>query len=102
GHSHVYERTFPILGHYGMSDTFDPDKHIIKDTAGAKRRGIIYIVNGAGGQSDVNEKGTPLPAAAFYNNSIGGSMILDFSGSRLDARWICADGVIRDQFSIVK
>lgn len=109
GHSHVYERTYPILGHYGLADTFDPGQHIVGKSdslntyhIGTERQGIIYIVNGAGGQIDDQEKGSPLKAAVYYNNSVGGSMILDVAGNRLDAQWICADGVVRDRFSIIK
>ena len=109
GHSHVYERTHPILGHYGMANTFDPKKHVVaqsdapnKYRVNGARQGIIYIVNGSGGQVGGKQNGYPLKAATYSNNSIGGSMLLDFSGNRLDAKWICADGVVRDQFSIVK
>jgi hypothetical protein len=109
GHSHVYERTHPIRGHYGASDSFDFAKHVVAKTdapsqyhVDGKEQGIIYVINGSGGQVGGQQNGYPLKAAIYSNNTIGGSMILDFSGNKLDARWICADGVVRDQFSIVK
>jgi hypothetical protein len=63
---------------------------------------VIYIVNGSGGQIGGQEPGYPLKAAAYSNNTQGGSLILDVVGNKLEARWICADGVVRDRFSIVK
>ena len=109
GHSHEYERTHPIIGHYGKSESFDFNKHVIA-TADApnqyhvngEAQGIIYVVNGSGGQVGGQQNGFPLQAAIYSNNTVGGSMILDFTANRLDARWICADGVVRDQFSITK
>jgi 3',5'-cyclic AMP phosphodiesterase CpdA len=102
GHSHVYERTYPMRGHYGSSATFDLKKHVVDDSSGngVSRRGIVYIVAGSGGQIDADEKGSRLPEAVYSNNDIGGSVLLDFSEQRLDVRWVCADGQVRDQFFI--
>lgn len=109
GHSHVYERTHPIRGHFGPADTFDPKKHIVEKTSspdqyivGKNGQGVIYIVSGSGGQVGGQEEGYPLKAAKFYNNTVGGSLLLDFNNNRLDAKWICADGQVRDTFSITK
>lgn len=109
GHSHVYERTHPLRGHYDEAATFDYAKHVVekKDApnhyrVGKNGQGIIYIVSGSGGQVGGKSEGYPLRAAVYYNNTIGGSMILDFNDNQLDVRWICADGEVRDQFSIVK
>lgn len=108
GHSHVYERTHPILGHTGLSESFDPAKHVVEQKVAPDqyqvkgRQGVIYIVNGSGGQIGGQEPGYPLKAAAYSNNTHGGSLILDVVGNKLEARWICADGVVRDHFSIVK
>lgn len=108
GHSHVYERTYPILGHYGLADSFDPQTHVFSVGADSHyqvkeaRQGIIYIVAGSGGQLDDQEKGVPLKSAVYYNNTIAGSILLDISGNKLVGRWVCADGIVRDEFSIEK
>jgi len=109
GHSHVYERTHPLRGHYGAASTFDPKKHVVeqKDSpnhyrVGKGGQGVIYIVSGSGGQLGGQEEGYPLKAATYYNNTVGGSLILDFNDNKLDAKWICADGLVRDAFSITK
>jgi hypothetical protein len=51
-----------------------------------------------GGQAE----GYPLRAATYYNTTVGGSLLMDFNDNRLDTKWICADGQVRDQFSITK
>lgn len=115
GHSHVYERTHPLRGHYGKNDTFDPAKHI--DSQGSstseyivkdKNQGIIYLVNGSGGQlwegqgGEIDFKDYPLKSAIYSNRNIGGSIILDIQGSKLTSKWITEDGKVGDQFSITK
>jgi acid phosphatase type 7 len=109
GHSHVYERTHPLRGHYGEANSFDPKKHIVetKDSpnnyrVGKEGQGVIYIVSGSGGQVGGQAEGYPLRAATYYNTTVGGSLLMDFNDNRLDTKWICADGQVRDQFSITK
>jgi acid phosphatase type 7 len=109
GHSHVYERTHPLRGHYGAANTFDAKKHVVEKTdspnnyrVGKNGQGVIYIVSGSGGQVGGQAEGYPLRAATYYNTTVGGSLIMDFHDNKLDAKWICADGQVRDRFSIVK
>jgi acid phosphatase type 7 len=109
GHSHVYERTHPLRGHYGLASTFDPRKHVVEKISSINNyivdggnQGIIYVVNGSGGQVGGEQRGYPMKSAVYSNNIIGGSMLLDFSANQLVAKWVCADGVVRDQFSITK
>ncbi len=109
GHSHVYERTHPLRGHYGEANSFDPKKHIVETKespnnyrVGKEGQGVIYIVSGSGGQVGGQADGYPLRAATYYNATVGGSLLMDFNDNRLDAKWICADGQVRDQFSITK
>ncbi len=109
GHSHVYERTFPMRGHLGINDSFDAAKHVFATEkspnyyqVGKNGQGVIYIVNGSGGKLGGRQPGFPLKSAVYTNTEIGGSMILDVSKSKLDAKWLAADGQIRDQFIIKK
>jgi len=109
GHSHVYERTHPLRGHYGEANSFDPKKHVVERTTspnhylvGKGGQGVIYIVSGSGGQVGGQAEGYPLRAATYYNTTVGGSLLLDFNDNRLEAKWICADGQVRDRFSITK
>ena len=109
GHSHVYERTVPMRGHFGINDTFDAAKHVVATEkspnhyqVGKKGQGVIYIVNGSGGKLGGRQKGFPLKSAVYTNTEVGGSMILDVTKTKLDAKWLAADGQIRDQFIIEK
>ena len=64
GHSHAYERSFLIDGHYGMSNTFDRNTMLLNGGGGreeepsgayakplgiASRRGAVYVVAGSSG-----------------------------------------------------
>jgi hypothetical protein len=69
---------------------------------GKEGQGVIYVVNGSGGKLGGREPGFPLKSAVYTNTEVGGSMILDVSKSKLDAKWLAADGQIRDQFIIEK
>ena len=113
GHSHSYERSFLVDGHYGASSTFGPanvvdggdgrpagDGAYRKATFGAApHEGSVYAVAGSSGQTG----GGPLDHPAMYVSlNVLGSMILDVSGDRIDATFIDAKAVVRDSFSIVK
>ncbi|MBO9699568.1 MAG: metallophosphoesterase [Sporocytophaga sp.] len=120
GHSHSYERSKLIKGHYGAESTFDPDVHNLSHSSGRydgspnsctylkdslhKVDGTVYVVSGASGCVGGN------PHVAYPHNAMeafnditnGGSLILEIEGSRLDAQWLNADGAIRDRFTIIK
>jgi hypothetical protein len=38
----------------------------------------------------------------YANATDGGAALLEVQGNRLDLKWICADGVIRDRFTLMK
>jgi hypothetical protein len=109
GHSHVYERTMPLRGHFGLNDSFDAAKQVVANekapnhyVVGKKGQGVIYVVNGSGGKLGGREPGYPLRSAVYSNTELGGSMIFDVSKSKFDAKWVAADGQVRDQFIIEK
>ncbi|WP_157976920.1 metallophosphoesterase [Taibaiella helva] len=118
GHSHDYERSKLMKGHYGNEASFDPGVHhlsassgmydgsanscpYIKDSA-TNYQGTVYVVSGSAGQLGGQQSSFPYNAMYYSNATNGGSMILEVKGNRLDAKWICADGVIRDQFTMMK
>ncbi len=110
GHSHSYERSFLIDGHYGLSETFAPEMivdagsgndppYIKADIGPAPHQGTIYTVAGASGQIT----GGPLDhPAMFVSFNRLGSLVLDFAGDRLDLRYLADDGAILDQFTMRK
>lgn len=110
GHSHVYERTHPLRNHFGKDDTFSAGAHVFANSNSTadyivkqgKPQGVIYIVNGSGGQIGGKQPGFPLNSAIYTNTEIGGSMIIDIENKKLDAKWIAADGRILDKFTITK
>jgi hypothetical protein len=113
GHSHSYERSVLIDGHYGTSDTFGP-QHVMDggdgDPAGigpyvkpplamAPHEGTVYSVVGS---SSKNGGGlTQHPVMTVFIN-YEGSLVVDVNGSQLDGYWIDKDGVLDDHFQIRK
>lgn len=110
GHSHVYERTHPLRNHFGKDDTFSSKDHVFASSNSTSEyivkkgtpQGVIYIVNGSGGQLGGRQPGFPLNSAIYTNTEIGGSMIIDVEGKKMDAKWIASDGSIMDKFTITK
>ncbi len=118
GHSHDYERSRLLHGHYGPEATFSATTHLIdsssamyngttnscpyiKDTVNHKS-GTVYVVSGSSGQLGGQQTSFPHDAMFYSDATNGGSMILDVENNRLDLKWLCADGVIRDQFTMFK
>jgi hypothetical protein len=110
GHSHVYERSMLVNGHYGMSNTFTQAMVIDggdgrKSGDGAYSRapnttkGAVYVVAGSGGQIGGGSLDHP---AMFISLNKLGSMMIDFDGSSLDASFIDDTGAVLDTFSIQK
>jgi hypothetical protein len=113
GHSHAYERSFLIDGHYGLSGTFSSAN--VKDGGSGRpsgtgayekplagpdpHEGAVYAVAGASGQTS----GGPLNHPAMYLSlNVLGSMVLDVNGNRLDATYLDSTGTVRDTFTIIK
>ncbi len=112
GHSHSYERSFLIDGHYGLSGTFTP---AMKKDGGSGRvdgsgayqkpggmaphAGAVYTVAGSSGKIS---GGTLNHPAMFVSLNVLGSMVLDVDNDSLDAKFIDNAGTIRDYFTLVK
>jgi hypothetical protein len=112
GHSHSYERSRFIDGHYGLSTTFNSSTMVkqsgsgqgagayIKASVGPiAHSGAVYAVPGAAGQTSGGALNHP---AMWISLNVAGSMILDVDGSRLDATYLDSTGAVRDSFSMVK
>jgi hypothetical protein len=113
GHSHSYERSFLIDGHYGLSSTFT---NAMKKDGGSGRadvtgaynkptlgpgihEGAVYAVAGSSGQI---AGGTLNHPAMFISLNNLGSMVLDVNGNTLDAKFLRETGAVADYFRIVK
>jgi hypothetical protein len=111
GHSHIYERSYLLNGHYGFSDSLAP--HMLKDAGsgrpddtGAYRKpglsgneGAVYVVAGSSGWATFQVGTHP---AMYFTKLEAGSMVIDVDGSRLEAKFLRDDGVIDDHFTILK
>ncbi len=109
GHSHVYERSYPMRGHGGINETFEESKHVLARekapnhyVVGPNGQGVIYVVSGSGGKVGGQRPGFPMKSMLYSNNQIGGSVILDVSKSTFELRWIQSDGKVGDYFVIEK
>ncbi len=112
GHSHSYERSYLLDGHYGVSTTLTAAMKIdggdgrengtgayIKPDGMVPRKGAVYAVVGTSGQVG----GGPLNHPAMYKSlNLLGSLVLDVNGRRLDARMVRETGAIDDTFTIIK
>jgi hypothetical protein len=118
GHSHVYERSKPIKGFTGVASEFNPAVHFTQTSSGKYNasanscpylfttnqasNGVIYVVNGVGGATGAMRANAPHPVMETSQPGIGGSMIFDIEGGRLDAKFLTENGAITDQFTIFK
>jgi fibronectin type 3 domain-containing protein len=109
GHSHTYERSFLLDGHYGLSSTFDAAS-MIRDNSGGDpdgsgtyvkrpipRDGAVYVVAGSSGKVGTGTLNHP---AMFVSMSKLGSLVLDVNGNELLARFITSTGTVADTFGI--
>ena len=64
--------------------------------------GTVYIVSGSAGQLGGKQPSWPHDALPYADVTHGGSGMLEIQGDRLDWKWICTDGEIRDHFTMLK
>jgi hypothetical protein len=112
GHSHSYERSHLLDGHYGASSTLtgamildngggreDSAAGAYDKPAAAPNAGAVYAVAGSSGKTSSGSLDHP---AMFFSLQSLGSMILEVDGNRLDAQFIDASGIVDDYFTITK
>ena len=119
GHSHVYERSQMMKGHYGLAATFNQKLNsaststglydnskdscpYVKDSKVADNEGIIYVVNGCGASNSGSVNTLTHDAMMYSDKTNAGSMSIEIEGNRLDAKFITEDGSVKDQFTILK
>ena len=113
GHSHGYERSFLLGGHYGTSDTLDPsmilgagDGRPSGDGAYVKNsqrdephQGTVYVVAGSSGKTSTGPFNHPVMVESM---EVAGSVAIDVRGAAMDVHFIDATGTVRDAFQILK
>ncbi len=118
GHSHVYERSFYISGHTGLSSTFNPktmaelndqgkpasgkgNEEYSKITRSGRDDKVVYTTAGNSGQDDGGNAPLNHPAHYFAINGVG-SVVIDASKTKLTAHYITGDARELDFFSITR
>jgi hypothetical protein len=113
GHSHSYERSILLDGHYGLSTSLLPsmildggdgdpasDGAYEKPQLGASPHdGAVHAVAGSSGQISGGLLNHPVMVRSL---NVLGSLVIDVDGSELDARFLDAAGVVRDTFALHK
>ncbi|MEE2887424.1 MAG: metallophosphoesterase family protein [Planctomycetota bacterium] len=113
GHSHCYERSFLLDGHYEVSTTLTPS--MIQDLADGRpsgdgayvkptnisgaNEGAVYVVAGCSAQLGFGTLDHPGMCVGMVQL---GSLVLDVSGDRLDAEFVDYSGTVQDSFTIRK
>lgn len=116
GHSHCYERSFLMDGHYGNSSSLQASMKL-DNTSGSyptscpyqkqtdiskAHKGTVYTVCGSSGKLGSTSSGWPHPAMYSYSNTTLGSVLIEVNDNRLDAKFINDNGQIFDSYTIVK
>jgi hypothetical protein len=111
GHSHAYERSKLINGHYGKSTTLTQQMVLdagsgnppyVKASGISANQGAVYVVAGTGSKVFGNEVvDVPHPVMHVSFRRLG-SVVLDISGERLDLKFIGTTGSVDDSFTIQK
>lgn len=113
GHSHTYERSYLLDGHYATSSTLTAEqkldagrgrenesgpyrKHLLNPVA---HQGAVYVVAGTSGWAGSAALNHP---AMCVSGSLLGSLVLDINGNRLDATFLRDTGETNDTFTIIK
>ena len=113
GHSHAYERSVLLDGHYGASGSLAPtmaldggdgridgDGAYRKPGAGpAPRAGAVYVVAGSSGRLGGGSLDHPAMATSV---AALGSVVIDVEGARLDLTFLDAAGEIGDRVTMIK
>ena len=117
GHSHDYERSYLLKGYYLNEAGFNVSTHAVNSssgkyngsanscayqtTSGKTNHGTVYVVSGSSGALAGTQANYPHNAMPF-SLAAGGMFYFEVEDNRLDAKFIRRDGVIGDQFTIMK
>jgi hypothetical protein len=113
GHSHSYERSVLVDGHYGTSDTYDPAHHAVdsgdgqsfsggpyvKPDGASSHQGTVYAVSGSSGRVGGGTLDHPVMEVSV---AALGSFVLDVQGKVLEGRFVDTRGRVLDRFTIAK
>lgn len=117
GHSHVFERSKLVHGHYGNSQSFDPST-MLKDGSNGNFNqgnayhkdglpntpdGTVYVVCGnSGSKEDAPSLNHPIMEFVDGGIEACGSFVMDIYKNRLDGKYLHMNGTVMDEFTILK
>lgn len=112
GHSHSYERSYLLNGHYGLSTTLtsamkvDPGDGRVDGTGAYRKsaaetmdKGTVYVVAGSSGKTSGGPLNHPAIFTAF--NQLG-SVVIDIVSNRFDASFLSTNQTVLDHFTFIK
>ncbi|WP_299003831.1 DNRLRE domain-containing protein [uncultured Shewanella sp.] len=111
GHSHSYERSYLIDGHYGHSSSFNASHQIdagsgrsdgdgaYQKIQGGANAGAVYTVAGSSGKISGGDLDHP---AMFISLNQLGSVVLDVNEDTLTARYLNHTGNVTDYYTLQK
>lgn len=106
GHSHNYERSFLLDGHYGPSNLLSSSmmmstetQNYLKPQKNIAHAGAIYVVNGTGALANGGSLDHPI---MINSQNTLGSMVIDINGFQLNAKMVNDSGQEVDNFIIDK
>ncbi len=113
GHSHSYERSLMLDGHYGLSTTLAPSMivdggdgrpdgdgpYVKYGSSPIPHGGGVHAVAGSSAQTSGGTLNHPVMVTSL---NLPGSLVLDIRGDTLDARFLGTSGTALDSFRIVK
>jgi hypothetical protein len=112
GHSHAYERSYLIRGHYGLESSYDASTMAVDSGSGTSPDsyvksspaflGTVYTVCGVSGRLSSTLTGWPHNAMYLSTNTHYGSMVIDVNGDRMDCRFQTSTGTFLDNFTLEK
>jgi hypothetical protein len=117
GHSHSYERTFFLNGHYGLSSTFNSATHTVGVTGSGSGqtensgayykaplgiedgKGAVYVVTGSAGKKEAASLNHP---AMSFDEAELGSCVLKINLDTLTIKFLRQTGATDDHFTLIK
>jgi PKD repeat protein len=114
GHSHAYERSMLIDGHYGLSTSItnamilnsgsgraDTTDGAYSKTTGiaVANEGAVYAVAGSSGKISGGALNHP---AMYVSLNLLGSMVIDVNGNQMDSVFLDSNGLVQDYFTLIK
>ncbi len=98
GHSHMYERSYPLRCHYGTSDSLIDEMIINKQSRPGSvygGTGTVYVVIGSSSKVDAGPLDHP---AMPVSHASTGSLIIDVTADSMHPRFIDQHGEVKDGF----